>query len=279
MDRQALIKEFLERGVVVVPGVFARDEVEVIKRHFMSLNARKIGGYDGDNITDKADPLAKYPRMVHPHRWDDLSLRWLLDDRLRQWTTALLGKEPYAAQTMFYFKPAGARGQALHQDQRSLEVQPGTCLAAWMAVDPCDEENGCMQVVPNTQSLPKLCMVDADTRTSFSGSTVPLADWMQPEPVIMQPGDVLFFNGQVIHGSGPNTSADRFRRSLIAHYVVGEAEKVAKFYHPLLNFDGDEVEVGASEHGGPCGVWVERDDHDVLEIVGKGDGQGAVQYD
>ena len=40
----------------------------------------------------------------------------------------LLGREPYAAQTMFYFKPPGARGQALHQDQTPLRVQPGTCL-------------------------------------------------------------------------------------------------------------------------------------------------------
>ncbi len=274
------ITEFQEQGFVVVPGVFPVEEVEAIKRHFMELNARKLGGYDGDTlVVDAADPLMKYPRMVHPHRWDAVSLKWLLDDRLRECTTALLGQEPYAAQTMFYFKPAGARGQALHQDQRSLEVQPGTCLAAWMAVDPCDEENGCMVVVPGTQDLPKLCLVEADTRISFSGSTVPLADWMQPTPVIMEPGDVLFFNGQVIHGSGPNISSNRFRRSLIAHYVVGEAEKVAKFYHPLLNFRGEEVAMGASEHGGPCGVWVDTEGQEVLEFVQSGDGKGRVVYD
>jgi ectoine hydroxylase-related dioxygenase (phytanoyl-CoA dioxygenase family) len=33
----------------------------------------------------------------------------------------------------------------------------------------------------------------------------------------MEPGDVLFFNGQVIHGSLPNRSSTRFRRALIAH--------------------------------------------------------------
>lgn len=279
MIDQTLVAEFQDKGFVVVPGVFSREEVDAIKRHFMELNAKKIGGWDGDNITDVADPLMKYPRMVHPHRWDKLSLDWMLDDRLRQWTTALVGREPLAAQTMFYFKPAGARGQALHQDQRSLEVQPGTCLAAWMAVDPADEENGCMQVVSHTQNLPKLCMVDADLKTSFSGKMVPLADWMKLEPIIMQPGDVLFFNGQVIHGSGPNVSKDRFRRSLIAHYVVGEAEKVAKFYHPVLNFDGEVVDLGFSEHGGPCGVWVDDDDHEVLEMVEHGDGLGRVSYD
>ena len=269
IDKQ-LLHQFKEQGFCVVPGLFAPQEVNTIKAHFMALNARKVGGFEGDNITDHADPLMKYPRMVHPHRWDDLSLTWLLDDRLRQWTTALLDEEPYAAQTMFYFKPAGARGQALHQDQRSLEVQPGTCLAAWMAVDPCDEENGCMQIVPHTQHLPKLCLVDADTRSSFTGSTVPLPDGVRPQPVIMQPGDVLFFNGQVIHGSYPNVSKDRFRRSLIAHYATGSAEKVARFYHPLLRFNGEEVRIGTSETGGPCGVWVGENGEQVVAVIEPG---------
>ena len=266
MNKQELKHQFDDLGFVVVPELFSAQEVDVIKKHFMELNAKKQGGYD-DKIADTSDPLLKYPRMVHPHRWDEISLRWLLDERLREWTTHLLGQEPYAAQTMFYFKPAGARGQALHQDQRSLEVQPGTCLAAWMAVDPCDEENGCLQVVPKTQNLPKLCLIDADTRKSFTGQTVPLADWMQPEQVRMNPGDVLFFNGQVIHGSGPNVSENRFRRSLIAHYAVGEAEKIAKFYHPLLNFDAETVDVSASKSGGPCGIWVNAEGEEILEFV------------
>ena len=56
----------------------------------------------------------------------------------------------------------------------------------------------------------------------------------------MAAGDVLFFNGSVIHGSFPNASRDRFRRALIGHYVAGEAEKVSQFYHPVLRMDGSE---------------------------------------
>ncbi len=249
------VEQFADEGYVVVPAVFPLEEVEALKAHFMALNARKTGFHD-DGVSDVADPLYRYPRMIHPHRYDRISRDWLLDARLRDLTTALLGREPLAAQSMFYFKPPGARGQALHQDQPSLEVRPGTCLAAWMAVDACYEDNGCMKIVPHTQDLPKLCLVDADTRKFFSGSTIPLADWMELRPLRMQPGDVLFFNGQVIHGSWPNTTSDRFRRAMIAHYVVGEAEKVAKFYQPLLTFDGEELEIGLSDKGGPCGVWV-----------------------
>ncbi len=249
------VERFEQEGYVVVPSLFPLAEVETIKAHFMRLHARKIGFHD-DGISDEHDPLFRYPRMIHPHRYDGLSRDWLLDPRLRALTMALLGREPLAAQTMFYFKPPGARSQALHQDQRSLEVRPGTCLAAWMAVDPCDEDNGCMKIVPHSQDLARLCLIDADRRKFFSGTTIELADWMELRSLPMQPGDVLFFNGQVIHGSWPNTTEDRFRRAMIAHFVVGEAQKVAKFYQPLLTFDGEEVEIDLSDKGGPCGVWV-----------------------
>ena len=160
-------------------------------------------------------------------------------------------------QTMLYFKPAGARGQALHQDNFYLRVQPGTCMAAWLALDPCDEENGCMQVVPGSHALPVLCTQRADTTLSFTDVTVPIPAGLSPVPVPMDAGDVLFFNGSLIHGSFPNTSADRFRRSLIGHYIAGEAEKVGGFYDPVLRMDGSRVVLEHSEGGGPCGVWRE----------------------
>ncbi|MDV7402701.1 phytanoyl-CoA dioxygenase family protein, partial [Arthrospira platensis SPKY1] len=102
------------------------------------------------------------------------------------------------------------------------------------ALDRCDEENGCLEVVPGTHTLPVLCTKDADLTQSFTGDTVDLPESYEPVPVIMEAGDVLFFNGQVVHGSFPNTSQDRFRRALIGHYVVGEAQAVSEWYHPVL---------------------------------------------
>lgn len=254
------VREFQERGLVVARGLFTPDEAAAYREHFMRLReaGSRPGDFAGVDLTS-SDPLKRYPRMIHMHRWDDVSLEWMIDERLNRWMTALLGTEPYAVQTMLYFKPAGARGQALHQDQYYLKVQPGTCIAAWMALDDCDVENGCLQVVPGTHDLPILCTVQADTTQSFTDVTVPIPDGMQPEPVLMKAGDVLFFNGQLVHGSFPNTSPDRFRRSLIGHYIVGEAEQVAKFYHPVLRMDGTPVELGVSEGGSECGVWVDEE--------------------
>jgi phytanoyl-CoA hydroxylase len=68
----------------------------------------------------------------------------------------------------------------------------------------------------------------------------------------MRAGDVLFFHGRTAHGSGPNRTTDRFRRSLIFHYVPRTSTEIARFYDPLLTPDGDEVRAAAST-GGACG--------------------------
>ena len=264
---ETLVSTFQRRGHTVVPGLFSAAEVASYSEHFDAMNRRQASQSRPDDYpTGDHDPLKAYPRLMQPHRSDRISIEWLLDERLRSWLNALLGRDPYAVQTMFYFKPPGARGQALHQDQYYLQVQPGTCIAAWMAVDRCDAENGCLQVVPGSHQLPLLCTVEADREASFTDVTVPLPEGMTPEPVIMEPGDVLFFNGQLIHGSFPNRSRDRFRRALIGHYILGEAERVARYYFPVLRMDGSEVRLEISDGGGPCGVWVERDGRPVVEM-------------
>jgi ectoine hydroxylase-related dioxygenase (phytanoyl-CoA dioxygenase family) len=264
-------QQFERDGYVVVRGLFSAEEAEAYKQHFMDLRA--AGTYPGDmagvDLTSD-DPLKRYPRMIHMHRWDDRSRTWLLDDRLRDALAALMDDEPLAVQTMMYFKPPGARGQALHQDQHFLRVQPGTCMAAWMALDLCDEANGCMRVVPGSHQLPLLCTEQADTSQSFTDIAVSVPDEQASVPVNMQPGDVLFFNGLAIHGSFPNTTTDRFRRSLIGHYIGASAEKVADYYHPVLHMDGTEVTMQANEEGGPCGIWVERDGTPVVEMQAAG---------
>jgi phytanoyl-CoA hydroxylase len=215
------------------------------------------------------DPLQKYPRMIHMHRWDETSLQWLLDDRLHECLTTFLGTGPLAVQTMLYFKPAGARGQALHQDNFYLRAQPGTCMAAWLALDPCDEENGCMRVVPGSHEWPILCTAKADTSASFTDITVPLPEGLDPVPVLMDAGDVLFFNGSLVHGSYPNTSQDRFRRSLVGHYIEDHAEQVTKFDQPVLRMDGTAFEIDGVEDGGPCGVWVDRNGKREIEVTSR----------
>lgn len=260
---------FDQDGYVIVKGLFSLEEAEFYKEHYTQMRLAENARMDQRiNNPTTNDPLLQWPRLMMMHRHDDVSRQWLLDQRINQCLTGLLGKEPYAVQTMFYFKPPQARGQALHQDNYYLRVQPGTCVAAWMAVDRCDEANGCLQVVPGSQDWPILCTVKADTSKSFTDVTVPVPPEHPVMPVIMDPGDVLFFNGQIVHGSLANSTDDRFRRSLIAHYIEGDAQQVSKWYFPVLRMDGSEVTIEQSANGSECGIWVDRDGQQRIEVSG-----------
>jgi phytanoyl-CoA hydroxylase len=243
-------------GFAVARQLFSRREAGFYRRHFMAL--RRSGPRPPGTVgagSRAGDPLQRYPRMMQMHRSDPVSLAWLLDARICDRLLAVLGRLPYAVQTMCYFKPPGSRGQALHQDNFFLRASPGTCVAAWLALDRADEANGCLLVIPGSHRWPILCTTAADTAQSFTDITVPLPPGTQPHPVPMEPGDVLFFNGSLVHGSDPNRTARRFRRSLIGHYIEGEARQVAEYYHPALAMDGTQLRLGVSDSGGPCGRW------------------------
>jgi len=209
-------------------------------------------------VYDSQDPLSRYPRMMHPHRHMDkpvgpVARKYMLYPAIGQILEELMGEEPIACQSMFYFKPPGARGQDLHQDNYYLRVSPGTCMAAWMAIDDADEENGGMVVVPGSQTLQIVCPKKADPTRFFTTEHVDVPEGMQEVAVRLKAGDVLFFNGNVIHGSYPNSSKDRFRRALICHYMPASTRELSHWYEDPMRFSGERVYVSGATGGGPCG--------------------------
>jgi ectoine hydroxylase-related dioxygenase (phytanoyl-CoA dioxygenase family) len=253
------IQQFRDDGYVVVRRLFA-DKVEQMRLHFMEKHRQgAIQGYFHP-LSEKesgGDKLKQYPRMMHPHRYDSLSMETMLDRAVMEVLHDLYGEPALAAQSMFYFKPPGAKGQALHQDNFYLKVHPGTCIAAWTAVDAADEENGGLFVVPGSHQLDLLCPEEADPNESFTTHLVRVPEGMEAIPVRLQAGDVLFFNGSMIHGSNPNHSTDRFRRAFICHYAPSSATEIGQHYNPLYTNEGDAIKLIYSKDAGPCGIEFE----------------------
>jgi hypothetical protein len=255
-----LADRFAADGFAIARGLVARHEVDALNVTFLEQAARGPveGMFDGKPEAASDDPLARLPRMMHPHRQPQLAvgplaMRSMLDPRIGAVLTALLGEEPIATQSMYYFKPPGARGQALHQDNYYLAVRPGTCIAAWLALDDADEENGGMVVVPGSHRHHLYCPEQADLSRSFSSHFVRPPEGMDETPVRLAAGDVLFFNGSLIHGSYENRSRDRFRRAFICHYMPASARAISRWYRPLFAFDGQEVQREFLENGALCG--------------------------
>ncbi len=250
------LARFERDGYHVVRGMFTPEEARELRDTFMELHARAPIGEFYTRVTEAeaaGDPLKLYPRIMHPHRFCDVAMRRMLDPRIAAVLQRLFGDEPLAAQSMFYFKPPGAKGQALHQDNFYLRVNPGTCIAAWVAVDPAVRTNGGLVVVPGSNRGEVFCPERADSSVSFTSEYVKPPAGLAEIPLDLQAGDCLFFNGSLIHGSPPNRSPDQFRRAFICHYVPASAREMSHWYFPLHDMQGRQVEREATTDGGPCG--------------------------
>lgn len=257
--RERIRPRFDRDGVVQVANLLtAAEAAEIGAAYTDRIESDTRIGHD-DHVS-AADVLHRYPRVIHPHREDSAEGRrvraLMLDERVQAAVTELIGPA-WGAQSMFYFKPPGARGQALHQDNTFLRAHPETCLAVWIAIDDCDPANGSLRVVPGSHRQPLLCAEPSDTETSFTKEQVPVPEDVEIRSTTMAAGDALLFHGSLVHGSLPNTTTDRFRRALIFHYVPQASVEVASFYQPLLAPDGSPARIGESDLGGPCGTgWV-----------------------
>ena len=246
----AQIDQWHRDGYLLVSGLFSTEEIDGLREHFMQMQSEALDEnsplrkyYQPKSLeAAEGDILQHYPRVMHPHRFDELSMKQMLDARVGAVLEDLMGAPPIAAQSMFYFKPHGARGQALHQDNFYLNVKPSTCVAAWLAVDPADPENGGMNVVPRSHEGGVLCPGMADMEQSFTTEDVGVPAGLESVPAIMKAGDVLFFGGETIHGSTPNISENRFRRAFICHYVPATTTAMSGNYFPLRHFDGSFFE-------------------------------------
>lgn len=255
---------FNREGYVIVPGLYEPHELEAIRTFFDDLGRRGEavpGHWTPRPDAAAGDVLARWPRVMHPHRFNRQAMAWMLHPRVGAVLRELLGEPAVATQSMYYFKPPGAKGQALHQDNFYLKVRPTTCIAAWTAIDPATPANGGMFVVPGTQNMEIVCPEVADASESFTTHLVHAPPGMKAVPAVMDAGDTLFFNGSLVHGSGPNRqpSGGQWRRAFICHYMPASSTHIAEAYLPVYDFEGNVAAYAPSGGGGPCGEeWADR---------------------
>jgi phytanoyl-CoA hydroxylase len=248
-------QQFEAEGYLIIKALFSQENLIDIENTFDRISQNPVPGYFEPILSpDHEDPLQRYPRVMHPHRFNETAKNYMLHQPILDVLYDIYGEEALAAQSMFYYKPPGSRGQALHQDNFYLKVEPGNCIAAWTAIDATNEENGCLLVVPKTHQHDLVCPDLADLTESFTNHYVKPPEGKKAIPIIMDKGDVLFFNGNLIHGSYRNKTKDRFRRAFISHYANASATSIGGHYNPLYRTDGSTVELVDNPDGGPCGI-------------------------
>lgn len=254
--------QFEQDGYCVVDGLFSEAELQEMDAFFEAYRKNPEKVFHQGKAYEEIDPGKELLRAMFPHRYSDQALAWFLHPEVCAVLQELFGgKRPLGAQTMFYYKPPQSVGQGMHQDDMYLLTEPANCLAAWTLLDDADEENGCMRVIPGSHRLEVMCpdkpgesmQENSDWERVARDRRAARKALGRPVHIRMKRGQTLFFGGRLIHGSGPNKTTDRSRRTFIGHYVDEATDKISKYYHPILDTRGETVSrIQENKSGGPC---------------------------
>jgi len=249
---------FRRDGFLVVRNLVSPQDVAELRQHTEDLmqgrlpqQRKQMGERDldqdrGVTMQDLEAPpahlspmeKAQYFLRIHMlHRKLPLHEKYLLHPRVLDVLEVIIGPDVLALQTMLFLKPPGKPGQGWHQDSYYIPTHPDTLCGAWIAIDDADEFNGAMWfargsgVEPVYPPCPEveygfgdklvgdIMYVKGVSSTDDQANMLTrVADRYDQVLASANAGDVVFFNGHVLHRSKQNSTADRFRRAFVGHY-------------------------------------------------------------
>lgn len=240
------VARYREDGYTVARGVLSSSELAELRGACDELVARAkefredaFVGVTFFNMHRDANPfakdLAKKPpvkglirRVTYPYALSAAFNRYRAHAGLLANVAALLGQDLKQIVNQVNFNPPkSGSGWGWHQDYRfrkpGIRKLPDDFAQSIIAIDLCSEVTGGLRLIPGSHKLGDL-KLDADNENAESYFDAKTA--VTPE---LQPGDVIFFNSHVIHGSTPNRSD--FQRRV---YINGYARATASIGMPVL---------------------------------------------
>lgn len=169
------------------------------------------------------DPERALWKIMNGDRFDATLREAMRSPALLDAVSSLIGDDLLAFLFMVIYKPPGVPDSVhpFHQDGLYFGFEPhDLVVGAWVALDPVDEENGTLCVVPGTQRLPiaeheRLPGVNAGAlgAKGAEGSAEMLA---RSVVLTLAPGDCALFHPHLYHRTGGNRS-ERHRRVMTMH--------------------------------------------------------------
>lgn len=155
--------------------------------------------------------VSKSPEhMDVPHFWEPKLFNWLLDERVLDLVEPIIGPDIALFSSHFICKPA-AVGKRVpwHEDSAYWKgrLDPMEVVTIWLAVDPSNQENGNMQVIPRSHhnGFSEYEKVDKNTNVFDTEIRQDQFDISKAVDCILKPNECSFHDGKLIHGSAANT--------------------------------------------------------------------------
>lgn len=225
------VEQFHRDGYLFVPALLDPEETEML------LATARGDREMQDNAFGVEDTSGRKSRLsLWNHPGDDLygvvSRSRRIVDRMEQF----LGGEVYHYHSKMMLKEPRVGGAwEWHQDygywyhNGCLLPDMASCL---IALDRATKENGCLQVLRGSHKMGRIEHGRSGEQTGADMERVNVAlERFELVYCEMEPGTALFFHGNLLHASAPNTS-ENSRWSLICCYNAAHNDPYKDSHHP-----------------------------------------------
>ena len=203
-------------GFVAPVDIFSEDEMADIRAEIEAAETCWPDALDGPGRNNAHLALPVLDRITH-------------DSRLLDAVEDVIGGDILAAGTTLFIKEPDSSGFiSWHQDARYIGMEPHDWVTGWLAISDVTEENGCMQMIPGSHTAPLKDHIDTygEDNLLTRGQTVPDVDESKAVPVPLKPGQLSLHHPRIIHGSGPNRSAERRIGFALQSYIAPSVRQV-----------------------------------------------------
>ena len=226
-----------ENGYIVLRGFFDAAAVEAVNREVSDLLARRDRHPDVTVYISSGQAAGRHMRIADapddafggPIKINDLFMvspavrARILDDRLVRVLDGFLDGEPIAFNSLNFLYGST---QAAHYDSWFMPPRvKDKMLAVSVCLDPHAATNGPVFVYPGSHRIPPyvfphggIALLDAELEPALAYMRETTRD-IEPVEIHGEPGDVLVWHGQLLHGGRPIADPSRTRRSLVVHYL------------------------------------------------------------
>lgn len=271
----AAVQQYLEDGVVILPGVIPLDVLDQFDRDLSSLcDLSKIADIFGSIEIDGPRKYyeARYLRnlavkdfrqeppglkLVDLQRFFDSAKQLAFSESLTSFMEELFGSPAALIQSLTFWKSSE---QSIHQDFSYVHHHRrlGELAAAWIPLEDIQADAGPLVYYKGSHRPDQLGFYDwgggsilasrdADP-TVFDRYTKHLAALveshaLQPSIFLPKRGDLLIWHGALIHGGTPMLNKELTRRSFVCHYTSMASHRKAQQFRVGTGYSFDEVPV------------------------------------
>lgn len=225
------LQNFARTGYVLARQLFSATEINFLSdyaRADQQIAARATSRSDAQGGTTKLSLSNElednlYSLVVRQQRVAG-NMAKLLGDEVYHYHHKMMLKEPFVGGAWEWHQDYG-----YWYDFGCLYPTMGSCF---ISVDRATRENGCLQVIPGSHLLGRMNHGKVGGQTGADAERVAaVLERLPIEHIEMQPGDGLFFHGNLLHRSDQNTSPHP-RWSLICCYNTKGNDPYKESRHP-----------------------------------------------